>query len=780
MLRFARSAVLLLGFAALTLAQDVPDPFLAERILPQNALIHLSIPQSAFLADDYSKSNLAKLIQDPEVRPFIASFESWWKRRKTQPVQANGRVIPSYNDQARQMIGMSVDELWQLLQGPLSFTVYDVPVSEQHKLDLVLTLGATDPAALERAAAGLKQAVRNNRPKEGEYSRAGATIREFGDNDLRLYYTVVQKTLLVATQQERMNQLVDAAADKVAAGLREDAVFKAARARVSPDSRHFFLFYVNLGQTLKQYRREMGDEVLKALEALGLADVPSIAIALGYDGPFIRERYSLQTTRQDRGLIKIIAGGTPADPYAARVPSDALSYSHFGLNLGEIYDVLHAAAKASPDLDQSLRDVLGKYEQRVGFKIREALAAIGSNWTSWSAFPAAGGLWPDSLTAVSLADPAAFESALEKTLGDAGVAIEDLTFRGRRIRCVSVGLEPLTGAVPVPLPEFFKFSTTMCYLIEDKTLLLASHPMSLKRLILRGGDAAPSILQSPKYAALASRLQDGDGESRAFMDVGRVGALVYGVLEPFSHIARDMARDEVGELIVDLAKLPLEERLAELVGSSLTTKRTFPEAIVVEARSNTGASITSSVGLVGVTAAIAIPAFLRASSRGGPGGIAGNEMIAEFGLQVVRNAEETFKNSDSDANGVADFWTRDVAGLHSLKDRSGQAIFLVDPALAAADPEGAARYGLTPAPKNGYYYKMMVSDQDGGAYQKDEGKSNKTRYGVVAWPAVPGATGRFTFITNESGKTWKKDTLGKPVDRWPGADPAKDGWTLAE
>src|SRR5689334_6885163 len=102
MLRFARSAVLLLGFAALTLAQDAPDPFLAERILPQNALIHLSVPQSAFLADDYAKSNLAKLIQDPEVRPFIASFESWWKRRKTQPVQANGLVTLSYNDQARQ------------------------------------------------------------------------------------------------------------------------------------------------------------------------------------------------------------------------------------------------------------------------------------------------------------------------------------------------------------------------------------------------------------------------------------------------------------------------------------------------------------------------------------------------------------------------------------------------------------------------------------------------------------------------------------------------------
>lgn len=781
MLRFARSAALVLGFAALSLAQDAPDPFLAERILPQNALLHLSIPQSASISDDYAKSNLSKLLHDPEVRPFIASFESWWKRRKTQPVQVGGRVTPSLNDQAREKIGVSIDELWDLLQGPLSFTVYDLPASQEHKLDLVLTLGATDPAALEKAAAGFKQAAgQNGRLKEGEYSRAGVTVRDFGDDAFRLYYTVVQKTLLVATQQERMNQLVDAAADKAFAGLREDAVFKAARARVAGDNRHFFLLYLNLAQTLKQYRRELGDEALKVVEALGLADVPSFAAALGYDGPFIRERYALQTTRQDRGLIRLLAGGTAADPYAASVPSDALSYSHFGFSFVEFYDVLQTAAKASADAERSLREILGRYEQRVGFKIREALASVGASWSSWSAFPPGGGLWPDSVTAIALADPAAFESALEKALQDAGLPLEELSFRGRRIRYVTLSLDQMLGAAPVPLPEAFKFSTTFCLLIEGKTAYLASHPMSLKRVILREGVKSPSILESPKYAALASRLQDGDGESRAYMDVGRTAMLVYGFVEPFSHLVRDLARDENGELVVDLALLPLEERLAELIGSSLTTKRTHPDAVVVEARSNTGASLTTSVGFIGVAAAVAIPALVRATGGGPAGGIATNEMVAEFGLQVIRNAEETFKNSDSDANGVADYWTRDVAGLHSLKDRSGQAIQLVDPQTALADPEGAPRYGLTTAAKNGYFYRMMVTDQDGEAYQKDDGKTNKTRYGVVAWPAAAGATGRFTFITNESGKTWKKDTLGQPVDRWPGKDPSKDGWTLAE
>ena len=773
---YARSAALILAFASLTLAQEAPDPFLAERILPQNALVHLSIPQSAALSADYEQSNLARLVHDPEVRPFIASLESWWIRRKTQP--AGGR--PSFNDQARETIGLTIDEVWALLQGPLSFSVYDVPMGDPHKLDLVITLGAPDPSKLEKAAAALKDAAKRNASlKEGEYSRAGVTIREFGDDQLRLYYTVLQKTLIVATQQARMEQIADAAADKAFAGLREDSAFKAARALVAPDHRHFFLAYLNLGQTLKLYRRDLGDSALKAIEALGLADIPSLAMALSYDGPFIRERYALMTSRQDRGLLKILSGGTPADPYVDRVPVNASSYSHAGLNLGEVFGVIEAASKANPEFQQALEEMVGKYEQRVGFKVKEALASVGSNWTSWSATPPGGGLWPDSISAVALNDPAAFESALEKALTDGGLPQEELSFRGRKIRYVTISLEPMMASMPMPMPDILTFSTTICWMIENRTLYLSSHPMALKRLLLRSGEKGPTILQNPIYAALAAKLQEGDGESRTYLDVGHTGALVYGLIEPFAHLVRNQPRDENGELVVDLATLPLEETLADLLGGVLMTKRTLQGGLLIDSRSNTGASIASGVGLVAIGAAVAIPAITHMSG-GGAGGIAANESLAEVTLQFIRNAEDTFKNSDSDANGVADYWTRDVAGLHSLKDRSGQAIFLLDPQTAAADPDGAPRYGLTVAPKNGYFFKMMVGDPDGEAYQKDDGKTNKTRYGVVAWPAVAGATGRFTFITNEAGKIWKKDTQGQPVDRWPGKDPSKEGWTLAD
>jgi hypothetical protein len=655
-------------------------------------------------------------------------------------------------------------------------------MSDQHKLDLVLTLGAADGAKLEKAAAALKENFKQHgNLKEGEYSRAGTTVREFGDNAFRIYYALIQKTLIVATRQERMDQIVDGAADKGFAGLREDPAFKAARARVAPDNRHFFLLYANLGQAFKQYRRELGDEALRALETFGIADIPSLAMSMGYDGPHIRERYALMTTRQDRGLLKVLAGGTPVDPYVTLVPAGAVSYSHMGLNLAELLDVIHAASKVNPNFENGLKEMLGEYEKRVGFKVRDAFASIGASWTSWSTMPDGGGLFPDSISAVALNDAAAFESAVEKAARDGGFPIEEMTFRGKKIKYITFGMEHLLDAVPAPVPDFFKISFVMCYMIEGKTLLFGSNPLALKRHIVRAGTKQQTILEDARYTATASRVPAGEWDSVLYADFGRVAVIGYGLVEPFAHLARDMARDpETGDMIVDLARLPLEETLADLLGTSLTNKRTLPDAILVESRSNTGVSVSSGVGYVALVAAVAVPVFVARAGGGAPGGVAGNEMIAEVSLQFVRNAQETFKASDSDANGVADYWTRDVAGLHALKDRSGQAIFLLDPATAAADPDGAPRYNLAVAPKNGYFYKMMVSDPDGEVYQKDDGKTNKAKYGVVAWPAVYGATGKFTFITSEAGKTWKKDTEGKPVDKWPGKDPSKDGWSLVE
>jgi hypothetical protein len=780
-----RAIVLAALLAPLVLPRQAPDPFLLERLLPPNPLLYISVPQSPAVSQDYQKSDLHRFWNHPEVRQFAEPVEAWWKKRKTEPIPVRGQVQPSLNELARQAVGLSIDELWELLQGPLAFAVYDVPVNEQHKLDLVLSLGAGDAAVLTKSAASFKAAMKKQDPgfTESESAFQGTTIHEMGTDEFRVAYAVVERTIVLATRRERIEQVVAAAADRAFSGLKDDPRFKAARARVAPGDRHFLLAYFNAAGLLQQFRRELGDEAIRVLEQLGLADLTSIAAGLGYDGGAVRERYALLTSRQDRGILRFLAGGTPVDPAAALVPAGALGYAHFGVDFAQVYDVLIACSKVSPEFERELVQGIRGYEEKAGVQLREALATLGSSWTVASVLPDAGGLLPDDLYLAKLPDPAKFETALEKVLKHAAFPARDFSFRGQRIRHFTIGFPEEEAGLPFPI----RMGYTISWFVKDGLLFASTSPLSLKRQILRMAGKTTPIAEDPKYAAMAARVPAKDLESWSYLDIGRWLAAFYNTLQPALHFVRDFARDYwwAGDLVLDAARLPLGETLDGLVGPTITNKRTLPDAILVDSISSVPVTSTTVVGTAGVVAAIAIPSLIMARQGGALGGVAANERVAELSLLFIRQAQETLKTSDSDRNGQADYWTRDVAGLYGLKDRSGQALFLLDPATAQADPEGAARYGLAPQPRNGYWFRVLTSDPDGVTYQKDEDKdgmayTNPKRFGVAAYPAAYGQTGRLTFIVSEDGKVWKKDTQGQPPVKWPGKDPSQDGWQAVE
>jgi hypothetical protein len=796
MFRSARAATLALALTTLSFGlQAAPDPHLLERLLPPDVLFYLSIPQSSAASQDYARSGLARFWEHPEIRAFRRPIERWWHKRKTEPVQFAGEVFPSWNDAVRQTVGLSIDEIWEVLRAPLGFALLDLPVNEQHKIDLVLSLGAPDLGKLRRTLDEFKKAVQRNAPgrlAEGEFRHEGVTVHELGSDEVRFYFAFVENTLLVATQAERMKGLISAAADRNFKGLRANASFAAARRHVAPENRHFLLSFLNTAAVLQRFRAEIGDEALRVIETLGLADVSAAAMGLSYEGLWTRERVAAVTSRQDRGLIRFLAGRPAPDPFAARVPAGSLSYAHFRLDAAGTYDTLLSCAKVAPSFDEAITEGIRKLEKRWGLSLRDALGTLGTAWTIYGHTPEGRGLFPDDLLMVELADPAGFEAALGKIARAEEIAFEEATFRGRTIRSPSRALPTAHPFLPAdlldvggnPLP-FGPMGYAPCWFVEGGTLYLASHPHALQRHILRSERPVAPIAEDPRFRSVAPR--DG-AESWSYVDVGRWVAVFYGLVEPFLHLVRDFARDpQTDEIIVDLAQLPLGETLADLIGPLRIQKVTRPDAIVVESMSFVPISPAVLVGGAAIVAAVAIPGMMRAGDPPDvPGaGLAANERLAEISLRFIRQAEETFKNSDSDRNGAADYWTRDVAGLYALKDRSGQAIFLLDPATAQADPEGAPRYGLAPAAKNGYYFRMLATDPDGEPYAKDEDKdghsfTNRKRFAVTAWPAQYGQTGRLTFLMGEDGRIWKKDTGGQPVNRWPVPTPAQDGWEAVE
>lgn len=189
--------------------------------------------------------------------------------------------------------------------------------------------------------------------------------------------------------------------------------------------------------------------------------------------------------------------------------------------------------------------------------------------------------------------------------------------------------------------------------------------------------------------------------------------------------------------------------------------------------------------VVAIVAAIAIPGLL-ASRR------LANERIAQASLLTLCSAEIDFRANDRDGNGVNDFWTGDVAGLHGLASPdSGSRLALIEWSVAQADAapvlgsvpaDRRAAYPALAVPKNGYLFRAMKEDESGEPYGRDTGGTprigpyfNLAGFGFCAYPEKYPSTGRLTFIVNEGAVVWMKDTRGEPVTSWP-PHPADEGW----
>lgn len=149
-----------------------------------------------------------------------------------------------------------------------------------------------------------------------------------------------------------------------------------------------------------------------------------------------------------------------------------------------------------------------------------------------------------------------------------------------------------------------------------------------------------------------------------------------------------------------------------------------------------------------------------------------NQSNAGAALRQLTSHEAVMRQGDYDRNGQLDYWTRDIAGFACLHDAADRTVALIDLAFARADAAPAIAYpelGGSLAPKQGYLYKAMKTDQDGNPYVQADAPAptaknapagactNQSHFGFCAYPAVYGSDGFLTFIVNEDGVVWQKE-----------------------
>ncbi len=186
------------------------------------------------------------------------------------------------------------------------------------------------------------------------------------------------------------------------------------------------------------------------------------------------------------------------------------------------------------------------------------------------------------------------------------------------------------------------------------------------------------------------------------------------------------------------------------------------------------------IAIIAIIAAIAIPGLL-ASQR------ASNERSASSSLKTVATAEADFRANDRDSNKIQDFYTDDLSGLYGLLPvASTEPVKLIELSVAGADftPQGAGASGATGinvlavtvyainAPKAGYWFRAMTTDEDGSAYQQNTGGVadtagaaltsvwfNTSKFGFMAFPDSF-SSGRHGFFLNENNTIFKRPANG--------------------
>lgn len=139
----------------------------------------------------------------------------------------------------------------------------------------------------------------------------------------------------------------------------------------------------------------------------------------------------------------------------------------------------------------------------------------------------------------------------------------------------------------------------------------------------------------------------------------------------------------------------------------------------------------------------------------------GHVMLRELAL-----AQEEFRQTDADRNGITDYWRADVAGLYSLAP-GGKPLRYINPSTAQADRRPATPLPEGQTSNNGYWVEALRF--------RDEAQPSKSRFAYCSWwewqPSV-----QWMFIVDHQGIVYGRRAHASERPQVYPDDPEAEGW----
>lgn len=595
-------------------------PFQLEAVLPENTLIFAETPSAPAFAEAFKKTPLAKLLDDEEIKTFMAdAFGSTMK--SLQGFAPDGKNV-TWETFLKNASGQIAVGMPGLLQG------------EQEEVDLVFSFdcaghddflqnGMARVRKLYEEKAGKKVAVW----KAGDVEVLSAALQP----DLNLHAAVLGNVLFFTTFKGTMEKTLAAARTGQPKPLSKSATFLKAREKAG--AKEVFV-YADVAAFVKEAKEDLDEHERKFITALGLEGFTFAAGGLAIGDQGVTERFFLGTSGEKKGLAKFLSLKGPAAGFEA-APRDALQFVSFSLELSELYDTLFEMLKGADEFQlQQTLDAVADFEKEVGFSVKKDLfPAFGPRIWWYSALPA-DAILPDGISGFEIRDAARFDKCLQAIVKRLGAELADVEFKGKKIQYFKF-------AGRADFDPARMFLSTLYWLRDGDKLTVSSllgglgAANALKRHILR--QEQPTLATQPSVVQWMGG-KTGDASLVAYVDIARAFTTLYNTLSPVALVFKDNL--PTGEGGVDLMKLPLGETIGKYLGQAIHKVSVEPDGLRVDGISGSGTTLMTAT-FIGSVGMVVFPAVQKANEEARLGACSAQGSTVYFA--VLNHLEEKKK-----------------------------------------------------------------------------------------------------------------------------------------
>lgn len=469
------------------------------KVMPEGVIYFVATSGGAALEDDFQKSAMGRLWNDPGLRTFAGSVKA--ELMKLLAKEAGEERVP-------QMIVMGLGYAQSVLDRPLVVGIAEVEAQKGPPVGAFAIVKA-DESKAELAAAMTQVETMLGEGAVGEVTVGSLTMHGLKGNDaVPLYWGWVGNYLVLAVNDAQGSAVAHLTKPRAAA---TDHLKKV------PGHGDLLAVYYDLQKALSIVQgivaAEGGEEVARlikgVIEGLGVGNMGTVVGRVGFSGANLVSDSFAEAPAPRTGLL---AAFKPVDASAfGMVDGRAVSATAFNCDLAGIYDmVLNTIKKVSPD--EGYPEVLkglSEVESELGFSIRDGLLKSLGGPVVFYSLPAGqmveapmGGV----VAMLKLNDAALFE----KIMTQLGVLLSEEV--GDMLQIGSQTAED-GGTIHVwTSPPLALAQVMPTWSVAKDHVVIGSNTALCKMGLtqLAGGDAAtPSLLATAKFKQAVANLPEG-------------------------------------------------------------------------------------------------------------------------------------------------------------------------------------------------------------------------------------------------------------------------------